>query len=63
VSYQVYESFLLISLGGIAGGIEILITYPTEYIKTMMQLYSKYSKGGLNFCIKETYTRYGLSGY
>lgn len=49
--------------GGIAGGIEIIITYPTEYIKTMMQLYSKYSKNGLNYCIKETYTRFGLSGF
>ena len=30
-------------LGGITGGIEICITYPTEYIKTMMQLYKEYS--------------------
>ncbi len=29
--------------GGITGGIEICITYPTEYVKTMMQLYKEYS--------------------
>lgn len=32
--------FLLIS-GGIAGGIEICITFPTEYVKTQLQLDEK----------------------
>jgi len=30
--------------GGISGGIEICITYPTEYVKTQLQLYEKISK-------------------
>jgi len=29
--------------GGITGGIEICITYPTEYIKTQLQLDEKVS--------------------
>lgn len=29
------------SLGGIAGGIEICITFPTEYVKTQLQLDEK----------------------
>lgn len=35
--------FLLLpcSLGGIAGGIEICITFPTEYVKTQLQLDEK----------------------
>eukprot|EP01108_Squamamoeba_japonica_P006610 TRINITY_DN5400_c0_g1_i1.p1 TRINITY_DN5400_c0_g1~~TRINITY_DN5400_c0_g1_i1.p1 ORF type:complete len:319 (+),score=95.38 TRINITY_DN5400_c0_g1_i1:63-1019(+) len=30
--------------GGIAGGIEICITYPTEFVKTQLQLYEKSAK-------------------
>ena len=30
-----------LSLGGIAGGIEICITFPTEYVKTQLQLDEK----------------------
>jgi len=32
--------------GGISGGIEICITYPTEYVKTQLQLYEKVAKKG-----------------
>ncbi len=53
---------LIYSLGGLTGAIEICITYPTEYVKTMMQLYAKYSKGGVKFCINETYSKYGVLG-
>lgn len=51
-----------IVIGGITGAIEICITYPTEYVKTMMQLYAKYSKGGVRFCLNETYGKYGILG-
>lgn len=33
--------FLLVIPGGIAGGIEICITFPTEYVKTQLQLDEK----------------------
>ena len=31
----------ILYVGGITGAIEISITYPTEYVKTVMQLYSE----------------------
>ena len=49
------DPFRSIISGGITGGIEICITYPTEYIKTMMQLYKEYSLKGTRGCIRETY--------
>jgi len=49
--------------GGITGGIEISITYPTEYLKTQMQLYKELSQKGLIYCIKQTYKDYGFRGY
>ncbi|CAD8159214.1 unnamed protein product [Paramecium octaurelia] len=49
--------------GGITGGIEICITYPTEYIKTMMQLYKEYSQKGVKYCIGETYKNFGITGF
>ena len=33
--------------GGITGGLEACITYPTEYIKTIQQLYPEFSKKGI----------------
>lgn len=33
-------------IGGITGAIEISITYPTEYVKTVMQLYPEVNKRG-----------------
>lgn len=37
--------------GGITGGIEICITYPTEYIKTQLQLDEKGKKNDTNVTI------------
>lgn len=50
-------------LGGITGGVEICITYPTEYVKTMMQLYKEYSQRGVMYCIQETYSKFGIRGF
>lgn len=49
--------------GGITGGIEICCTYPTEYLKTQMQLYKELSQKGMLYCIKQTYASYGILGY
>ena len=40
--------------GGITGGIEICITYPTEYVKTQLQLDEKVGKyKGITDCAKK----------
>lgn len=39
--FSVLSSPSLFSPGGIAGGIEICITFPTEYVKTQLQLDEK----------------------
>ena len=40
--------------GGITGGIEICITYPTEYVKTQLQLDEKLGKyKGITDCAKK----------
>ena len=36
-----FFSFFSVISGGIAGGIEICITFPTEYVKTQLQLDEK----------------------
>jgi len=48
--------------GGIAGGIEISITYPTEYTKTIMQLYEKESLKGPIQVVRDTVKTNGISG-
>lgn len=54
--------------GGITGGIEICITYPTEYVKTQLQLDEKTSKAGAKQydgivdCVKKTVRQHGISG-
>lgn len=48
--------------GGITGGIEICITYPTEFVKTKMQLYPDLAKKGIKFCVSDTVQKYGVSG-
>jgi hypothetical protein len=60
--------------GGIAGGIEISITYPTglslflvlsnlsEYVKTIMQLYEKESKKGPLQVVRDTVKTNGITG-
>jgi len=49
--------------GGITGGIEISITYPTEYLKTKMQLYKEFSQKGLAYTIRDTYQKDGIRGF
>lgn len=49
--------------GGITGGIEICITYPTEYVKTQLQLDEKVGKyKGIVDCTKQTVQKSGLKG-
>eukprot|EP00096_Caligus_rogercresseyi_P010054 TRINITY_DN3544_c0_g1_i1.p1 TRINITY_DN3544_c0_g1~~TRINITY_DN3544_c0_g1_i1.p1 ORF type:complete len:306 (-),score=75.53 TRINITY_DN3544_c0_g1_i1:491-1408(-) len=49
--------------GGITGGIEICITYPTEYIKTQLQLDEKLGKyKGIFDCAKQTVNERGVRG-
>jgi len=47
--------------GGISGGIEILITYPTEYVKTQLQLSKNNFTGPLN-CVSRTVKEKGFFG-
>jgi len=49
--------------GGITGGIEISITYPTEFLKTKMQLYKEFSQKGMSYTIKDTYNSHGITGF
>lgn len=56
-------------LGGITGGIEILITYPTEFVKTQLQLDESSSKSGQARkyegpvdCVKKTIHNRGFFG-
>ncbi|XP_055375106.1 putative tricarboxylate transport protein, mitochondrial [Condylostylus longicornis] len=51
--------------GGITGGIEICITYPTEYVKTQLQLDEKGNKkqyNGIIDCVKKTVKNRGFFG-
>ena len=52
-------------LGGIAGGLEIMITFPTEYVKTQLQLDEKAVvpkyKGPIN-CAAVTVREHGYFG-
>ena len=49
--------------GGITGGIEICITYPTEYVKTQLQLDEKVGKyKGIFDCAKQTIQTNGVKG-
>ncbi|XP_046738079.1 putative tricarboxylate transport protein, mitochondrial [Diprion similis] len=52
--------------GGITGGIEICITYPTEYVKTQLQLDGKAGAGkeysGILDCVKKTVKGHGVLG-
>jgi solute carrier family 25 citrate transporter 1 len=52
--------------GGITGGLEICITFPTEYVKTQLQLderagVAKRYKGPVD-CVKVTVKDYGVRG-
>ncbi|KAF7636418.1 hypothetical protein Mgra_00004204, partial [Meloidogyne graminicola] len=68
-----YRSFLPsnkttkgIIIGGVTGGIEICITYPTEYVKTQLQLDERSAvpkfKGPID-CVKQTYRSHGFFGF
>ncbi|XP_055903441.1 putative tricarboxylate transport protein, mitochondrial [Eupeodes corollae] len=51
--------------GGITGGIEICITFPTEYVKTQLQLDEKGGKkryNGIADCVKKTVKERGVLG-
>lgn len=51
--------------GGITGGIEICITYPTEYVKTQLQLDEKGANkryNGIVDCVKKTVNERGFFG-
>ncbi|GAV03925.1 hypothetical protein RvY_14289 [Ramazzottius varieornatus] len=54
--------------GGITGGIEICITFPTEYVKTQLQLDDKAAKSGkpkyngIIDCVKQTVRQNGITG-
>ena len=51
--------FLNAVIGGITGAIEISITYPTEYTKTVMQLYPELNKKGAMTVVRETMSQGG----
>ncbi|KAH1012084.1 hypothetical protein HUJ04_001320 [Dendroctonus ponderosae] len=51
--------------GGITGGIEICITFPTEYVKTQLQLDEKGAAKqyeGIGDCVKKTVKNHGFFG-
>ncbi|XP_036597458.1 tricarboxylate transport protein, mitochondrial [Trichosurus vulpecula] len=51
--------------GGLAGGIEICITFPTEYVKTQLQLDEKANPPryrGIGDCVKQTVRSHGVLG-
>lgn len=52
--------------GGITGGIEICITFPTEYIKTQLQLDERNGVNkryrGITDCVKQTVNEHGVRG-
>lgn len=51
--------------GGLTGGIEICITFPTEYVKTQLQLDEKGAKKqytGIADCVKKTVKGHGFFG-
>ncbi|XP_061417918.1 tricarboxylate transport protein, mitochondrial-like isoform X1 [Lethenteron reissneri] len=51
--------------GGIAGGIEICITFPTEYVKTQLQLDEKANPPrykGIGDCVSQTVRDHGIKG-
>ena len=54
-----------IIIGGLAGGLEIMITFPTEYVKTQLQLDEKAAKpkytGPMN-CVRVTVKDHGFLG-
>jgi len=54
--------FLSAVAGGITGAIEISITFPTEYLKTVMQLNPDKNKMGMLNVLKDTVKTHGPLG-
>lgn len=54
--------FSIFVIGGVTGAIEISCTYPTEYTKTVMQLYKEKNQMGAINVIKETVNGNGIFG-
>ncbi len=48
--------------GGIAGAMEAVISYPTEYVKTNLQLFEEKAKLGPIQCARETIQKDGVAG-
>jgi len=66
-SLYLHKCFVISFPGGITGGIEICITYPTEYVKTQLQLDEKAGTAakqysGIMDCVKKTVQRHGVFG-
>ncbi|XP_063220249.1 putative tricarboxylate transport protein, mitochondrial [Bacillus rossius redtenbacheri] len=62
---QSFSGLKGIIAGGITGGIEICITFPTEYVKTQLQLDEKGAGkqyAGIADCVKKTVRSYGFFG-
>jgi len=59
---EVGSPLLNATAGAIAAAIEISIDYPTEYTKTVMQLYPEVNKRGLINCVKDTVKKNGFFG-
>ena len=55
--------FLCGLAGAITGAIEISITYPTEYTKTVMQLHPEMNAMGINSFVKNSYNDHGILGF
>ncbi|MFH4983067.1 hypothetical protein AB6A40_009776 [Gnathostoma spinigerum] len=54
-----------VAIGGLTGGIEICITFPTEYVKTQLQLDERSAKPMFNGpidCVKKTVRTKGFFG-
>jgi len=49
-------------IGGVTGAIEISCTYPTEYTKTVMQLFKEKNQLGTINCMKDTVAKNGFLG-
>lgn len=66
LSGEFYETCVARCAGGITGGLEICITFPTEYVKTQLQLdersgVQKRYTGPLN-CVSVTVKEHGIRG-
>lgn len=60
-----FITLYVIIVGGIAGGLEICCTFPTEYVKTQLQLDEKAAKPqykGPWDCVRQTVKGHGISG-